>query len=75
MKTILNLFCALAITGASLTISRAQTPAPAPGAFSFAAYGDSRPMMNIPSKYGRPEVNKLLAESFGIVVSEKVAEA
>ena len=75
MKTIRNLFCALAITCAGLTISQAQTPAPSEGAFSFAAYGDSRPMMNIPAKDGRPEVNKLLAESFGIVVSEKVAEA
>ena len=31
-------------------------------------------MMNIPSNYGRPEVTKLLAESFGIILSEKTAE-
>ena len=74
MKAIGKFFCALVITSASLTICQAQTPAPSEGAFSFAAYGDSRPMMNIPAKDGRPEVNKLLAESFGIVVSEKVAE-
>ena len=56
-------------------VATAQQPkAAAASAFSFIAYGDSRPMMNIPSKDGRPEVNKLLAESFGIVLSEKVAE-
>ena len=56
-------------------VATAQQTAPAAAApFSFIAYGDSRPMMNIPSKYGRPEVTKLLVESFGIVLSEKVAE-
>src|SRR5678815_4884401 len=56
-------------------VATAQQTAPAAAApFSFIAYGDSRPMMNIPSSYGRPEVTKLLAESFGIILSEKTAE-
>ena len=56
-------------------VATAQQTAPAAAApFSFIAYGDSRPMMNIPSSYGRPEVTKLLAESFGILLPEKTAE-
>ncbi len=59
---------------AGMQPATAQAPLPTGAGFSFIAYGDSRPMMNIPSKYGRPEVTKLLAESFGILMSEKVAE-
>jgi Calcineurin-like phosphoesterase len=43
--------------------------------FSFAVYGDSRPMMYLPYKQGQPEVNKLFVEMFGLVLPEKVAEA
>jgi hypothetical protein len=43
--------------------------------FSFAVYGDSRPMMYLPYKEGQPEVNKLFVEMFGLVLPEKVAEA
>ena len=57
-----------------LVATAQQTKAAAASAFSFIAYGDSRPMMNIPSKDGKPEVTKLLAESFGIVLPEKIAE-
>ena len=43
--------------------------------FSFAAYGDSRPMMYLPLKEGQqPELNKLFVEMFGLVMPEKVAE-
>ena len=68
--------CLLVTFGAlQPSVATAQQTAPAAAApFSFIAYGDSRPMMNIPSKYGRPEVTKLLVESFGIVLPEKVAE-
>jgi hypothetical protein len=59
---------------AGMQPATAQAPLPTGAGFSFIAYGDSRPMMNIPSKYGRPEVTKLLAESFGIILSEKTAE-
>jgi len=42
--------------------------------FSFAAYGDSRPMMYLPMKDGKPELTKLFVEMFGLVLPEKVAE-
>ena len=42
--------------------------------FSFAAYGDSRPMMYLPPKEGQPDVSKLFVEMFGLVMPEKVAE-
>jgi hypothetical protein len=44
-------------------------------AFSFAVYGDSRPMMYLPYKKGQPELNQLFVEMFGLVMPEKVAEA
>ena len=44
-------------------------------AFSFAVYGDSRPMMYLPYKEGQPELNKMFVEIFGLVMSERIAEA
>ena len=44
-------------------------------AFSFAVYGDSRPMMYLPYKEGQPELNQLFVEMFGLVMPEKIAEA
>ena len=41
--------------------------------FSFAAYGNSRPMMYLPFKEGQPEVQELFREIFGLVLPEKVA--
>src|SRR5262245_62536544 len=49
-----------------------QQPSPS---FSFAVYGDSRPMMYLPYKQGQPEINKLFLDMFGLVLPEKVAEA
>src|SRR5262245_33085406 len=43
--------------------------------FSFAACGDSRSMMYLPSKDGRPDLVRLFVEMFGLVMPEKVAEA
>jgi hypothetical protein len=45
-----------------------------PAAFSFAAYGDSRPMMYLPYKEGQPELNQMFVEMFGLVMPERVAE-
>src|SRR5262245_47977388 len=42
---------------------------------SFAVCGDSRPMMYLPFKDGRPDLVKLFVEMFGLVMPEKVAEA
>src|SRR5246127_3631011 len=42
--------------------------------FSFAACGDSRPMMYLPVKDGHPDLVGLFVEMFGLVMPEKVAE-
>src|SRR5215469_6467103 len=42
---------------------------------SFAVYGDSRPMMYLPYKDGRPDLVELFVEMFGLVMPERVAEA
>src|SRR6516165_7718741 len=51
-----------------------QTQMSAGRGFSFAAYGDSRPMMYLPSKEGNPDLTQLFVEMFGLVMPEKVAE-
>jgi hypothetical protein len=44
-------------------------------AFSFAVYGDSRPMMYLPHKVDQiKEIHKLLVEMFDLVLPEKVSE-
>ena len=56
------------------TPARAQTQMTSAGkGFSFAVYGDSRPMMYLPSKEGNPDLNQLFVEMFGLVMPEKVA--
>jgi hypothetical protein len=42
--------------------------------FSFAACGDTRPMMYLPQNAGQPDLVKLFVEMFGLVMPEKVAE-
>jgi len=44
------------------------------GAFSFAVYGDSRPMEYLPTKAGRPDLVALFTEMFGLVMPEKMAQ-
>jgi hypothetical protein len=55
------------------TAAQAQTIAAA-GGFSFAACGDSRPMMYLPHKDGSPDLVRLFVEMFGLVMPERVAE-
>ena len=55
------------------TAAQAQTIT-AGGGFSFAACGDSRPMMYLPYKDGKPDLVKLFVEMFGLVMPERVAE-
>src|SRR5208283_1894526 len=63
-----------ALAGSLLpTVARAQ--AAAEGSFSFAAVGDTRPMMYLPYKKGQPELTKLFVEMFGLVMPERIAEA
>src|SRR5262245_65605290 len=57
-----------------ITTAQAQTQTLASDGFSFAAYGDSRPMMYLPSKEGNPDLNQLFVEMFGLVMPEKIAE-
>jgi hypothetical protein len=42
--------------------------------FTFAVCGDSRPMMYLPVKDGRPALVGLFVEMFGLVMPDKVAE-
>jgi hypothetical protein len=59
----------------ALLLSAAMAQQAPPAAFSFAVYGDSRPMMYLPYKEGQPELNQLFVEMFGLVMPEKIAEA
>jgi hypothetical protein len=52
-----------------------QTKEAADSAFSFAAYGDSRPMMYLPYKEGQPGLNKMFVELFGLDRGQRGARA
>ena len=60
----------------SLLLGSTQSAAAqqASSGFSFAVCGDSRPMMYLPYKDGRPDLVKLFVEMFGLVMPERVAE-
>lgn len=45
----------------------------AESALSFAVYGDSRPMMYLPSTGGETDLSHLFVEMFGLVMPQKVA--
>src|SRR5262245_44167571 len=73
-----DLLSGLAMLPAAPTLLAANTASAqqqAAAAFSFAAYGDSRPMMYLPYKEGQPELNQLFVEMFGLVMPDKIAEA
>src|SRR5260221_13334451 len=59
---------------ASVRTAVAPTPIATGAGFSFAAVGDTRPMMYLPLKEGQPGLNKFLVEMFALVMQEKVAE-
>jgi hypothetical protein len=64
---------AVSALGAVLpTATQAQTTT-AGGGVSFAACGDSRPMMYLPYKDGKPDLVMLFVEMFGLVMPERVA--
>jgi hypothetical protein len=57
------------------TANARQPKREADSAFSFAVYGDSRPMMYLPHKVDQvKEIHKLLADMFDLVFPEKVSE-
>jgi hypothetical protein len=60
-------------SGAAAMGSPASAQETKPG-FSFAACGDSRPMMYLPVKAGQPDLVRLFTEMFGLVLPERVAE-
>ena len=60
---------------AGVQTATAQAQLPTGAGFSFAAVGDTRPMMYLPLKEGQPDLNKFFVEMFGLVMPEKVAEA
>src|SRR6186713_2657122 len=60
---------------AGMQTATAQAPLPTGAGFSFAAVGDTRPMMYLPLKEGQPDLYKFFVEMFGLVTPEKVAEA
>ena len=70
--TISVLFAFVALQPQAATAQ--QTKAAAGSGFSFAVYGDSRPMMYVPPTAGRPDAVKLFTELFGLVMPEKAAE-
>ena len=75
-----NILVASAAGAVALAAGRAigqtseQASASPKAGFSFAAYGDSRPMMYLPSKEGNPDLTQLFVEMFGLVMPDKVAE-
>jgi hypothetical protein len=68
-----TLAAAPAIAGTLLPSAALAQPAAQRG-FSFAACGDSRPMMYLPVKDGQPDRVRLFVEMFGLVMPERVAE-
>ncbi len=72
-RALLSGIAAMSALGGALLPAAAQTTG-AVGAFSFAACGDSRPMMYLPYKGGRPDLVRLFVEMFGLVMPERVAE-
>jgi hypothetical protein len=71
----LPVFSAPLVASAQTQTTTAQASLPAAAGFSFAAVGDTRPMMYLPLKEGQPDLSKFFVEMFGLVMPEKVAEA
>ena len=73
-RSVVSVMAAVSALGRALpAAAQAQTTA-ASGGFSFAACGDSRPMMYLPYKDGHPDLVRLFVEMFGLVMPERVAE-
>ena len=72
--TISTLFAFVALLAPQPRAATAQQTKPAADSgFSFAASGDSRPMMYLPIKEDQPDNTKLFVEIFGLVMPEKAA--
>jgi hypothetical protein len=74
-RTLLGAFAAVPVLSATHLASRARAAnASAQGGFSFAAVGDTRPMMYLPPSAGEPDLVKFFVEMFGLVMPDRVAE-
>ena len=74
MKIKIILLAFAMVLALQLSTATAQQ-APSKSGFSFAAYGDSRTMMYLPSKSDQQaEATKLMVELFNLVLPEKIAE-
>ena len=62
------------VLGEALHPTSAQAQTATPDRLSFAVCGDTRPMMYLPYKDGKPDLTKLFVEMFGLVMPDKVAE-
>jgi hypothetical protein len=73
-RALVGIAAASALNAVLPTAAQAQTIA-ADGGFSFAACGDTRPMMYLPQNADKPDLTKLFVEMFGLVMPERIAEA
>jgi hypothetical protein len=74
-RTLLSALAALPALSAPLLASSARAQSAATqGGFSFAAVGDTRPMMYLPPSAGEPDLVKFFTEMFGLVMPDRVAE-
>ena len=62
------------MSGSLLPTAEFAANAATKAGFSFAACGDTRPMMFLPENAGEPDLVKLFVEMFGLVMPERVAE-
>jgi hypothetical protein len=65
----------LLMTGAFLPIAAPASAQDPLGRFSFAAVGDTRPMMYLPLKEGQSDLSKFFVEMFGLVMPEKICRS
>src|SRR5262245_66408696 len=73
-RTVLGGMAAVPALAGALLPAAAKAQATTAGGFSFAACGDTRPMMYLPYKEGNPDLVRMFVEMFGLVLPERVAE-
>jgi hypothetical protein len=70
-RTLVSVMAAVSALGGALPAAAQAQRTAASGGFSFAACGDSRPMMYLPYKDGHPDLVRLFVEMFGLVMRER----
>lgn len=74
LRSLFSFVLAASAALAAIGTATAQPASPKTSGFSFAAYGDSRPMMYLPYKQGDAGLEKAFVEMFGLVMPVKMAE-